>query len=890
MNDPGKYKRVRRVNDKFGPGIDAIFGVTEDGKAEVLSIRFDKTKFTVKEAKKWLDEHDYEPIEFEPASDADEEKTVKVKVKLVDVTSEKLKKISGGELFLAHRALHAMKPTEAVVAAHKEIVTELKRRGMKHLTPLKLSNVKKQRDLVLIPDYVSIVGSAVSRNWEDARDFNILVRDDIDQPKYWDESVFTLVKHLLDPGDTGKGLHLSFNPQGPHDGPYVPVFDLVLREADNEAHLVKAVSLRFTLMGVGSTRMLRYKPAGLLIEHAGRRIMLDGGEANPPKGNLDAWLVTDDHSASIAKIRKLAEDRGVEAMVGVFYADSTTIEPRLIHGAAGDAWGYLITTDGRKVAWAPSFKEFPGWADGADLMFAEAASWDMVTTIAEQAKERGVKRLVFAHIGRSTLRALDKGETASFGEFGRDGDTFLVRSAAMARVGRPMQKGTAELKVAVLEVAKVDDGYIYLCGLRVPEGSELAALEELDGKPVFPLGKTIASKTQLAETGDTLTVEIMGLTLHRDGTVIWSKPIPLALDKDHDPHTLEQAIARCRRFGVLTETSEKFSKGVADLATGFVGRVLSDTEINSLFAHLPADVEEQSFLEVNRLVRMWIDDVLNSGKQPATKAMPRRDKCMNCVATPTVEVLWAEGRGHAWFCDDCYAVWKKENGDDVNAEQRITDGEASQGWPARKAASILAKMIRREGDKWVIYDRTGTKKLGEFDTEEEAKAHLREIEQQGGNEEPRVMASCAGETCELYTKFIKAEDEKHYTFGILYKATDEQLEDPDFDAHGEAVTGDVLQDAQWQYVRSNDRNIYLQHGLVTGGMKVIGEWVDIVSWPFEVTIKMKLPGGSAKTHVIPANSVFMGVVWNELGWKLIKAGKLRGYSMGGVARRKKFPE
>jgi len=76
INDPDKYIRLRRKNDEFGAGIDVIYGVLEGGKTEVQAIRFDKTKFTVDEAKKWLREHDYKTGGFEPASDSAEFKEV----------------------------------------------------------------------------------------------------------------------------------------------------------------------------------------------------------------------------------------------------------------------------------------------------------------------------------------------------------------------------------------------------------------------------------------------------------------------------------------------------------------------------------------------------------------------------------------------------------------------------------------------------------------------------------------------------------------------------------------------------------------------------------------------------------------------------------------------
>lgn len=71
INSPDKYERIRRENDKLGDGIDVIWGVLPNGKVEVQAIRFDSSKFTPAEAKAWLKEHSYEPIEFEEASKAE---------------------------------------------------------------------------------------------------------------------------------------------------------------------------------------------------------------------------------------------------------------------------------------------------------------------------------------------------------------------------------------------------------------------------------------------------------------------------------------------------------------------------------------------------------------------------------------------------------------------------------------------------------------------------------------------------------------------------------------------------------------------------------------------------------------------------------------------------
>lgn len=55
---PDGWDRVRRQNDKFGPGIHAIFGIKEN-KAQLQAIRFDKTKFTAQQARKWCKDHDH---------------------------------------------------------------------------------------------------------------------------------------------------------------------------------------------------------------------------------------------------------------------------------------------------------------------------------------------------------------------------------------------------------------------------------------------------------------------------------------------------------------------------------------------------------------------------------------------------------------------------------------------------------------------------------------------------------------------------------------------------------------------------------------------------------------------------------------------------------------
>lgn len=196
--------------------------------------------------------------------------------------------------------------------------------------------------------------------------------------------------------------------------------------------------MRLVTLGVGAQASPRYAPAGLLVAHAGVHVMIDGGPGAIPRAHLDAWLVTDERSELIAPIRTMAGERGLVPYAGPFQGGGVHITDRPVVHTTHPTCGYRIEAAGTAVVWAPEFYEFPGWARGADLMFAEAAAWNRpirfaggvgghldVQAIARAATRHGVKRLVFAHIGRPTLRALDRGWKPPFGEFARDGQVFV---------------------------------------------------------------------------------------------------------------------------------------------------------------------------------------------------------------------------------------------------------------------------------------------------------------------------------------------------------------------------------------------------------------------------------------------------------------------------------
>jgi hypothetical protein len=96
--------------------------------------------------------------------------------------------------------------------------------------------------------------------------------------------------------------------------------------------------------------------------------------------------------------------------------------------------------------WAQEFWEFPAWAAGADPLFAEASSWARpirfrggvgghasVREVGEQTTRHGVRRVVYAHIGPPSIRAMDAGLAPEAGEWGREGRTYVDRVTSARR-------------------------------------------------------------------------------------------------------------------------------------------------------------------------------------------------------------------------------------------------------------------------------------------------------------------------------------------------------------------------------------------------------------------------------------------------------------------------
>jgi hypothetical protein len=139
------------------------------------------------------------------------------------------------------------------------------------------------------------------------------------------------------------------------------------------------------------------------------------------------------------------------------------------------------------------------------------------------------------------------------------------------------------------------------------------------------------------------------------------------------------------------------------------------------------------------------------------------------------------------------------------------------------------------------------------------------------------LAKAAVAAQDLPPMVLKASAAQRFSFAPMYMPGK-------IDAHDEFVkTGDELQKAAWDYVRKtgSDRTVYLQHI-----DQPAGEWVEITSWPYPVEAMMTHPGtGQVRKAVLPANTVYMGVIWKPWAWELVQKGRLMGFSMGGWAKR-----
>jgi hypothetical protein len=67
IKEPSQFDSFARKNNEFGKGIHVIYGI-KAGKSQVQAIRFSASKWSFKEAKSWIDKHNWKYISAEEAT------------------------------------------------------------------------------------------------------------------------------------------------------------------------------------------------------------------------------------------------------------------------------------------------------------------------------------------------------------------------------------------------------------------------------------------------------------------------------------------------------------------------------------------------------------------------------------------------------------------------------------------------------------------------------------------------------------------------------------------------------------------------------------------------------------------------------------------------------
>lgn len=192
-------------------------------------------------------------------------------------------------------------------------------------------------------------------------------------------------------------------------------------------------------------------------------------------------------------------------------------------------------------------------------------------------------------------------------------------------------------------------------------------------------------------------------------------------------------------------------------------------------------------------------------------------------------------------------IYRFDRGASAMVEDRWDKG--TKNWVDNPDADVVRYLVEGEGDFSEISEEVARKIFPQVFTEDALKS-LGKFDVQ------------------------KSEHDQRYTLGAMYI--------PDMeDAHGEWTDSKELQTAVWDYVRTNDRRIRLQHDRDV----IAGEWVEVMSFPYSLTVPIKTSDGKETEHTYPPNTVFLGVIWEPWAWQMVTDGKIQGYSIGGKAER-----
>ncbi|WP_347246310.1 XkdF-like putative serine protease domain-containing protein [Thermogutta sp.] len=888
-------------------------------------------------------------------------------MKLSDVTEERLRKVPDSELLSLHRRVHQLygrweqeQKDEPFpwTSVHELIVAEMERRGMEHTPMIGLDKADVQvpewiRDAiehapeyVIVPQYVSLVGSAISS--ENPGDVDIVVRDDLEAlPKSWRDSVWVCVRDVLDPEkELGVRPHLISAPHGPMYFPphhtYIGLFDLVLRP---RLHISTYPIAKVDLVPITYFRPPKPAQGGRINTDAfssdevwpwvarrlkeGQRVFVE------PKYNgyhatfqrrgddtavfyedkpRDRWPALKGADPDLAKLETLPDcildcDVGIEGPTRwprSAMAQLNAVEPSIPEGA------HIVITvwdvaywDGEKLADRPFVER------RAKLEQIRDRLEEVGIRVAPQMEIRTKDDLVRAW--RSTEFGMaDKAEGIMLKasdwryEPGDTNDTIKIKHAV-------------ELKVIVLDRTKTKGGaWVLRCGL-LPGDMEIANVAEgPDGRTYVDLGET-APTTLEAKPGDIVTVQIEELTYDSaQDRMYYQNAVVVDIDSSRTtPYFAGQAVDMADRALVLHLL--KAAGGDDD------GETRSDSAMRNWEDRWYQAMPLGEARDLRFVVQAHWRGLSADEAKMDMDSLLRTDNALH------FDLRLETNRFKGWWGVTLFAGRPGDNTPKLKLERMLDDPEVRlEGsikqfghldWldVGRDKPLVLPPGTQPSDRQWSKFFliEEGTWRLGA------ANRHMVELWLEGrrGIVRGRYVLQYApmlegGARAWLFTRpedqrpyaethkledvaeylarrdhkwlfwptpppdgpirmyeiikpddyRIVKQDEKRYTLGVAYPARD-------LDSHGDMMTEDELEKTAWDFLlrcQRGDASIGLWHH---PSENYRGRVVESYIW--------RGPDWQVGDQVVRAGDWLLGVIWDPDAWELIKAGKVRGYSIQG---------
>jgi len=418
-------------------------------------------------------------------------------------------------------------------------------------------------EVLLVKDFASLVGSAVSKN--KPRDIDVLLRARRDGAGenflVQGDNVYLPLRKALDP-EKRQLLHFIDNPQGPHSD-HVPLYSLVLRRESLEKQIVKALQPgdRFPpqkpLMA-GYTEFFSTEELWPWCENkikegaklAGE-VKFDGFRClvSLQEGKVSAWFEDsgEDRASHLPGIVKAVQNSGYKSlildgeMLGVDHHGRIIPRTQLMEMLSGDP------------AFEPYYVAFDCLNLDEDL--SQRPLGERQTILAAVVDDLRSHRVQLSKVRRFDSQK----ELEIVGRWAASQPTsegLLVKDLL-----KPYHPGGSddwakfktvlELKVQVLGVEEKKNGFSYLCGLREPPKN---ADRTQVHSGLLVLGNTFVTQLR-SQPGQVLNVRVEELLILNKGKgavrIAWGKPTVVGPDSSRDAYTVAQAVDLARRGHVL---------------------------------------------------------------------------------------------------------------------------------------------------------------------------------------------------------------------------------------------------------------------------------------------------------------------------------------------------